>query len=71
MRRFYLGVRLAGYAFGLSGAALILAGRMTADPAAGNRRAEIGFVLLVAMFLFFVVSYGIYIAAKFGRRRDR
>lgn len=55
-RRIYRAVRLSGYACGIAGALLTAWGRR--GGAAARNAGGIGSVLLIAMFLLFVVSYG-------------
>lgn len=51
-------LRLVAYGCGITGLALILVARRTAGPGMGL--AEVGFLLLVVMFVCFVISYFVY-----------
>ncbi len=58
LKTLYSIVRLVAYVSGIAGLVLILVARRTAGPGIGL--AEVGFILLVIMFVCFVISYFVY-----------
>ncbi len=58
----YSTLRMAGYAFGVGGLVLILMARRSEG--LGTGVAQAGFILLVAMFVCFTVSYAVYFMRK-------
>lgn len=66
MRRAYFILRVAGYAGGLLGMALLVWARQ--HPALGSRWSVTGGVLLGASFLAFFASYVLYALLKLARR---
>lgn len=66
MRRLYFVFRIGGYAAGLLGLGLFLAGRRIAPPHPALTAA--GGILIIAGFASFVCSYGIYLLVRFDPR---
>lgn len=66
MKKLYFAFRIGGYAAGLLGLGLFLAGRRAAPP--HPALAAAGGILIIAGFTSFVCSYGIYLLLRFTPR---
>jgi len=66
VKKWYLFFRIGGYAGGLFGLALFIAGRRTG--ASSPTLAAAGGTLIIAGFISFFCSYVIYMAARLRRR---